>query len=116
VRGAFEADVVQACVVTLEPVRSRLNEAFMVTFGEARPVLGGEVIVGLDEEDPAEEMTDGWIDLGEVVAQQLAVALDPYPRAPGADDRFEASDAERPAAGGGNTPFTVLAGLRPRRN
>jgi hypothetical protein len=26
----------------------------------------------------------GGLDLGEAVAQQLAVALDPYPRAPGA--------------------------------
>src|SRR5262249_22851349 len=30
VRGRFEAEVVQACVVTLEPVRSRLCESFMV--------------------------------------------------------------------------------------
>jgi hypothetical protein len=74
------------------------------------------VIIGLDEEDPAEELTDGRIDLGEVVAQQLAVALDPYPRAPGADGRFAQSDQEGAAAKGGNTPFAALERLRPRRN
>jgi uncharacterized metal-binding protein YceD (DUF177 family) len=107
---------VQACVVTLEPVRAQLSEDFTVAFGAVRPAAEGEVIIGLDEEDPAEELTDGRIDLGEVVAQQLAVALDPYPRAPGADDRFAQSDQEESAAKGGNTPFAALAGLRPRRN
>lgn len=116
VRGELEADVVQACVVTLEPVRSELRERFTVVFGAIRPVPDGEVVIGLDEEDPAEELTDGRIDLGEVVAQQLAVALDPYPRAPGADDRFEPSEREESAAKGENTPFSALEGLRPRRN
>jgi uncharacterized metal-binding protein YceD (DUF177 family) len=116
VQGHFEADVVQACVVTLEPVRAQLREDFTVAFGAVRPVADGEVIIGLDEEDPAEELTDGRIDLGEVVAQQLAVALDPYPRAPGAEERFEPSDQEETAAKSGNTPFAALEGLRPRRN
>jgi uncharacterized metal-binding protein YceD (DUF177 family) len=116
VQGHFEADVVQACVVTLEPVRAQLREDFTVAFAAVRAVADGEVIIGLDEEDPAEELTDGRIDLGEVVAQQLAVALDPYPRVPGADDRFEQSDQQEPAAKGGNTPFAALEGLRPRRN
>jgi hypothetical protein len=79
-------------------------------------VSHGEVVIGLEEEDPAEELTDGRIDLGEVVAQQLAVALDPYPRAAGASDRFEASDGERSAAKGGHAPFAALDALRPRRS
>jgi uncharacterized metal-binding protein YceD (DUF177 family) len=116
VQGCFEAEVVQACVVTLEPVRAQLSEDFVVAFGAARPAPAGEVIIGLDEEDPVEELTDGQIDLGEVVAQQLAVALDPYPRAPGAEDRFAQSDQEEPPAKRGDTPFAVLEGLRRRRN
>jgi uncharacterized metal-binding protein YceD (DUF177 family) len=116
VRGHFEAEVVQACIVTLEPVRSQLKEDFALAFGGLRAARDGEVVIGLDEEDPAEELTDGRIDLGEVVAQQLAVALDPYPRAPGAGERFEASDEERSAAKGGNAPFAALDGLQPRRS
>jgi uncharacterized metal-binding protein YceD (DUF177 family) len=116
VRGQIEAEVVQACIVTLEPVRSQLREGFTVAFDAAGSVADDEVVIDLDGEDPAEALTEGRIDLGEIAAQQLAVALDPYPRAPGAEDRFDASDAEESPAKGGNTPFAVLEGLRPRRN
>jgi hypothetical protein len=112
-RGRFEADVVQACVVTLEPVRSRVAESFALTFTTRRGTGGGEVVIDLDAEDPPEELTDGHIDLGETVVQQLAVALDPYPRAPGAEGVFEA--AERRGRGddeAANTPFAVLGGWR----
>ena len=117
VRGRFEAEVVQACVVTLEPVRSRLCESFMVAFGTGSTAAAGEVVIGLEEEDPPEELIEGRIDLGETVAQQLAVALDPYPHAPGANEKAEASDAgqsgvEKKTA----SPFAVLARLRPPRN
>jgi hypothetical protein len=114
-RGRFEADVVQACVVTLEPVASRLSESFTVAFSAVPAARQGEVVIGLEEEDPAEELSDGRIDLGEVVAQQLAVALDPYPRAPGADGRFAAADQEG-SGGGGSEAFAQLERLRRPRN
>ena len=115
VHGRLEADVVQACVVTLEPVRSQIRESFTVAFGAGRSAPDGEVVIDVDEEDPAEELTDGRIDLGEVVAQQLSVALDPYPRAPGGHDRFEAAEGESGATPGAS-PFAALERLRPRRN
>jgi hypothetical protein len=116
VHGWLEADVVQTCVVTLEPVRSQIRESFAVAFGAGRSAPDGEVVViDVDEKDPAEELTDGRIDLGEVVAQQLSVALDPYPRAPGAHDRFEAAEGESGATPGAS-PFAALERLRPRRN
>lgn len=118
VRGRFEAAVVQACVVTLEPVTARLNESFTVAFGtgaRATPAVG-EVVIGLDEDDPPEELLDGRIDLGETVAQQLAVALDPYPRAPGAGEAFESSESGGHGAGSGASPFAALDRLRSRRN
>ncbi len=115
-RGRFEAEVVQACVVTLEPVRSRLGESFAVAFAAVPAAPRGEVVIGLDEVDPAEDLSDGRIDLGEVVAQQLAVALDPYPRAPGAEDRIDMADREGPRAESGTRPFAALERLRPRRD
>jgi uncharacterized metal-binding protein YceD (DUF177 family) len=116
VRGRLEAEVVQACVVTLEPVRSRLSENFMVAFGTSSRTVGGAVVIGLEEEDPPEELIEGRIDLGETVAQQLAVALDPYPHAPAAGEKTAAheqgeADAEKKAS-----PFAALARLRERRN
>jgi uncharacterized metal-binding protein YceD (DUF177 family) len=115
VRGRFEAEVVQACVVTLEPVQSRLSESFAVAFGTGSAAAGA-VVIGLEDEDPPEELVEGRIDLGETVAQQLAVALDPYPHAPGAGEKAEAPDQGESGAKTTAAPFAALARLRPRRN
>jgi hypothetical protein len=57
-------------------------------------------------------------DLGEAVAEQLALALDPYPRAPGAELPAEAAEAGseegEATAPGPAAPFAALAGLRRR--
>ena len=116
VRGRFEAEVVQACVVTLEPVRSRVSESFTVAFGTGSRAVVGAVVIGLEDEDPPEELIDGRIDLGELVAQQLAVALDPYPHAPGAGEPVEGSGQEDSGAEKTASPFAALAQLREPRN
>lgn len=118
VEGRFEADVVQACVVTLEPVPAQLAVDFAVSFGAAVSPPGGEVIVGVDEEDPPEEMVNGRIDLGETVAQQLAVALDPYPRSAATKSDAGAAAASEDAAGAPpKGPFAALqAWRRPRED
>lgn len=112
-RGRFEADVVQACVVTLEPVPARIAETFEMAFGSSARAAGGDVVISIDESDPPEELTEGRIDLGEAVAQQLAVDLDPYPRVPGAEERFEQAERERAEREGAEkSPFAVLGQLR----
>jgi len=116
VHGRFEAEVVQACVVTLEPVRSRLSESFTVAFGTGPTAAAAETVIGLEEEDPPEELIQGRIDLGETVAQQMAVALDPYPHAPGAGDKPEISAEEEAGAEKKVNPLAALAQLRQRRN
>ncbi len=117
VQGRFEAEVVQACVVTLEPVRARLSESFTVAFRTEPAGGAGAVVIGVDDEDPPEELIEGRIDLGEIVAQQLAVALDPYPHAPGAEEKAEVSEPGESAADRRTaSPFAALARLRERRN
>lgn len=105
VEGRLSARVVQSCVVTLEPVAAAIEEAFQVTFGANTPVDDQEVVIDLDAEDPPDPIIDGHIDLGEVVAEHLALALDPFPRAPGA--QFVAPGDDEPANG-----FAALAALR----
>ncbi len=111
-RASFRARVVQACVVTLEPVESVIEESFGLTY---RPVdeadaAAREVEVVLDEEDPPEPLVGGRVDVGAAIAEHLALALDPYPRRPGA--HLDASAAEtRAAAGEGEGPFAVLGRL-----
>jgi len=112
-RGRFEADLVQACVVSLEPVPAHLAAEFTMSFGAAPEESGdgGEVVVSVEGEDPPEEIVDGRIDLGEAVAQQLAVAIDPYPRSPASQAAESAEDADV-EAGRKPNPFAVLSAWR----
>jgi uncharacterized metal-binding protein YceD (DUF177 family) len=109
--GHFEADATQACVVTLEPVPARLARDFAVTFGHPT-VHSGAVVVGVDEEDPPEEIVNGRIDLGEAVAQQLAIALDPYPRSPAAQAPAVDVAADVGSESASTRPFAALSAWR----
>lgn len=83
VSGRVAATAVQACVVTLEPVSQTIDEEFTVfyTFDPQDIVVEEtEKVVGLDEPDPPVLITGGRIDLAEVIQEQIALALDPYPR------------------------------------
>lgn len=108
VAGRLDADVVQSCVVTFEPVPARVEAAFDRLFGRDVPVeADAEIEVDVMAETP--EPIDGdKLDLGEILAEELSLALDPYPRAPEADRKMaEFTDAEEAAH-----PFGALARLR----
>jgi uncharacterized metal-binding protein YceD (DUF177 family) len=79
--GRLEAQVVQSCVVSLEDVRATVDETFECRF--TRP--GAGVQGDLDWDQDVEPLEGAELDVGEVLAQQLALALDPYPRAAEAD-------------------------------
>jgi uncharacterized metal-binding protein YceD (DUF177 family) len=100
--ATLSAEVVQECVVTLEPVRSRVEDRFILLYAPAAAT--SDVMIREDEE-VLEPIVDGRIDLGEAVAQQLSLAIDPFPRAPGS--------AAPPAPGEGMaSPFAALAEWR----
>jgi uncharacterized metal-binding protein YceD (DUF177 family) len=81
-RGRVRATLDRLCVVSLAPLEEAIDERFTVLF---RPEEAGEAEVALDAEAEDEEPYAGpAIDLGEMVAQTLALALNPWPRAPGA--------------------------------
>lgn len=86
VKGSFEGDVLQACVVTLEPFPASVSDKFRVTFGDTEPEPQlAEIDIDFDDSDPPEPIMDGRIDLGVLLAEQLSLALDPYPRGPDAE-------------------------------
>lgn len=113
VEGRLRADVVQACVVTLDPVPQAIDEAFEATFMPEGVVPrlepNAEVEVTLGEEDPPESFDGRVLDLGALVAEHLSLALDPYPRAPGAVFAEEA-----PPAAPDESPFAALGALKSR--
>lgn len=106
----LEAELVQACIITSEPVPSRIAEAFALVYG---PVENEDEIVLDGDSEPVEPLEDGIIDIGEAVAQQLSLALDRFPRAHGAvlDDDTDAMAREAPH----ESPFAPLARLRKPR-
>jgi len=110
IEGRLIADVAQACIVTLEPVPQRIDEPFERLFlpasarnAEPRTVAEAEVIVHFDEEDPPDTLEGPMLDLGAILVEQLALALEPYPRAEGAtlpeDVAASPGHAESPFAG-----------------
>jgi hypothetical protein len=104
VEADWQADVVQACVVTLEPVASHLADHLVERYG---PTDGEELELDLDPVADAPEAIEGnAIDIGEAVAQAMSLALDPYPRKPGATVAIAGEEES------GVRPFSALSKLR----
>jgi uncharacterized metal-binding protein YceD (DUF177 family) len=102
----LEAAPVQACVVTLEPISTRISERFTLLYG---PLDEAEDVILDGAAETVEALDDGIIDLGEAVAQQLSLALDPFPHAPDADVQNQGMSAGEPSRA---SPFAALAQLR----
>ena len=110
--GQLQADV------TLEPVEAQLEVPVGVEYWPA--ALVEELSRNAEEAgsqgllDWPEAVVDGLIDLGPVMYETLATALDPYPKRPGAS--FDWSQGLPEAAGEGRSgPFAALAALKPRK-
>ncbi|HST73900.1 MAG TPA: DUF177 domain-containing protein [Acetobacteraceae bacterium] len=100
-RGRLQARVEETCVVSLDEFEATVDDGFGLRF----------VPAGSESDDPDPESEDevpyagDALDLGEAAVEQLALALDPYPRKP---------DAELPVAEA-ETPTHPFAGLAPLR-
>lgn len=113
VSGMLEAGLVQSCVVTLQPIASTLRVPLRRHF-RRRSVregmaVGEEEMISGDTIDV--EILDGDdLDLGEVIAEELCLALPPYPRADNADQvLIELREASRATASDPPTnPFAKL--------
>lgn len=110
------ADVVQECVVSLQPVENRIDERFSRTFVSAGHTSRGRskdriaVEVAYDDDDPPEPLAGNRLELGPVVLEEFALALDPYPRREGVSHEPETA-GESEAEDQRNSPFAVLRGL-----
>lgn len=114
VEGRLRASLTQNCVVTLEPVTQTVDEPFCLDFGDNADVIDaatGELVVAPDQDRP-DPMPVGGIDLGEIVSEQLALAIDPYPRKEGADLDAVLRQHGISAGDGKPNPFAALAALK----
>ena len=120
VTGTIKADVVQRCIVSLEPVPDQISESFDRGFlpekdivGETKP--GQEVEIEDDDElGDLPDILGDTLDLGEIAAEALSLALNPYPRAEGQDplDAQAAPPGETPMSDNDVKPFASLAAYR----
>ena len=118
VEGRLRGKIVQACILTLDPVTQELDETFRIVFKQGhtdeRDPESGEAILNAQADAP-EPLAGNLLDVGEIVAEQLSLAADPYPRRPGArledvlpkprGDRHGRHDQRR-------HPFAGLAALK----
>jgi uncharacterized metal-binding protein YceD (DUF177 family) len=87
VSGRLTAEVVQPCVVTFVPVHQEIDEPIDRIFlpGREKQTPGQpEVFVDLEEDDTPDYFEGHEVDLSDLVLETLALAIEPYPRAPGA--------------------------------
>jgi len=106
--ATLSADIVQACVVTLEPVRSHLaleisRLLHLIKFPLNAKISPQEVS---GSEDGPEEIQDARYDIATPLLEEFALAIDPYPRCPGVAFKPEPDDDT--AKG----PFEVLKSLK----
>ena len=113
IRGRVTGDIVQACVVTLEPVASEIDQEIDQIFVPEGSKLArivtdeaGEMVLDPDGPDLPETFSGDTIDAGALVAELAALAIDPYPRKPGVDfaghQEGSVEDDRKPS------PFAVL--------
>jgi uncharacterized metal-binding protein YceD (DUF177 family) len=119
--GSFEADVVQACVITLDPVPSHISGEIHRTFKvlprpstrrskspiEPAPAIPAVIDLSVAEDDGPELLDHPVTDLAAPLLEELSLSLDPYPKAPGA--AFAAPPEPIALA---ENPFAVLEKLK----
>lgn len=130
VEGRLQAEIVQQCVVTLEPVVTHIEETFdayfadterVIPFARAQKKAGGEPEQAneveapmVEEHEEPEPLDNGCVDLGELAAQYLSLGMPAYPKKEGVrheltDEDIEAGRNPSPAR---RNPFEALKNWR----
>lgn len=104
-RGTLHCKLSYACVVTLEPFGAEITEPVAREF-RASVALGTEDVDMSPDDDPPDALTPEGADIGACLAETLSLALDPYPRKPGAEFIDAAGTNEA------LSPFAVLGKLK----
>lgn len=118
ITGHVEAEIRQACVVTLEPVASSIRETIDAVFipegsSLARRIAdpSGEILLDPEGPDAPELFVGDTIDAGAVAEEFFALAIDPYPRSAAAAGTVATTaevETPRPVS-----PFAKLRSLKP---
>lgn len=112
--GTLSAKLVQLCAATNVELPAMLDVPFSIIFRTDLPNDVPDAGLELSEEELDVVFYDGGaIDLGEAVAETLALAIDPYARAPDADAVLrEAGVLSEDEAARAGSAFAGLAALK----
>ncbi len=107
------ASVTQSCVVTLEPVRARVDEVITRVYSKKWVAPAEDRQMHEDEDENLDRLVDP-LDMGLVASEALALALPPYPRASDAalEDTSFAPPGVAPLSDEDVKPFAGLAALK----
>jgi uncharacterized metal-binding protein YceD (DUF177 family) len=113
-RGRVRADLSQPCVATGVAVPEKIDTDFLLRFvAESDEAVEGEELE-IDSEDCDVIGYDGqMIDMGEAVAETMALAMTPYPRSPDAEAYLRDAGvlSEEQAS-----PFAALLSLKDKKS
>lgn len=108
--GRLRAEITQQCAISGEDFPVSIDEAIDLRFVPPVGTHTPDEEIELDAEDCDEIEYEGTaFDLGEAVAQSLALAIDPFAEGPNAEAARKAAGLSDEAASG---PFAALASLR----
>lgn len=111
--GCVTARIGQVCVVSLDDIDSEIDHEIDMVFAPPSkiPTLASTIDDSIDDDskvpDPPEPIADGVIDIGRVATDALFLAIDPYPRKPGAMLDLPVEDADPD-----EHPFAALRALK----
>lgn len=117
VSGTVKARIIQNCIVSLEPIENAVENEFEVILvpedsrlARVPDLTSGEIHIDFEGPDVPETFSGDRIDAGALAEEFFELAIDPYPRKPGAEFAEINDDAElapkKPSA------FAKLAQLR----
>jgi len=108
--GRLKAEITQSCAISGEDMAVVIDEPFLLRFvPDNRPAVPNEEIELAAEELDEVPYSGTQFDLGEELAQELSLAIDPYLTGPQAEEaRRQAGIIGQEASG----PFAALAALK----
>ena len=113
--GRLDGVAEQICGVSLEPFEQPLSAELEIRIVPAgspnapEPEPPGEVVLDTDLPDPPDVLEGEEIDMAAYVLEQLALAVDPFPRKPGATFDYQPPEADV-------SPFSVLKSLKDKKD
>ena len=116
----FSAEFIQKCIVSLKPLKKNIDCSFERIYSSSCEEyfgLGsepqGEYVQNVeDAPDPPDPIVDGFFNLGESVAEQLSLEIDPFPRSVDVYiDEFSSSQVEQGSVKRAS-PFAILEQLK----